>query len=81
MKRRPYSSDAEEFILLHTSGKFDRFDCLKAVDLAEAQLLEDTRPLVSSIESLLTTIRIIDCSEFIPHELESALAAWERKYM
>ena len=47
MNHRPYSSDAEEFILLHTSGKFDRFDCLKAVDLAEAQLLTDTRPLVS----------------------------------
>lgn len=81
MNHRPYSSDAEEFILLHTSGKFDRFDCLKAVDLAEAQLLTDTRPLVSSIESFLTTIRVIDRSELIPPELESALVAWERKYM
>lgn len=81
MKYRLYSSDAEEFILLHASGKFDRFDCLKAVDLAESQLLSDTRPLVSSIESFLTTIRSIDRSELIPPELESALAAWERKYM
>lgn len=81
MKYRLYSSDAEEFILLHTSGKFDRFDCLKAVDLAEAQLLTDTRPLVSRIESFLTTIRDIDRLELIPPELESALAAWERKYM
>lgn len=81
MKYRLYSSDAEEFILLHTSGKFDRFDCLKAVDLAEAQLLTDTRPLVSRIESFLTTLRGIDRSELIPPELESALAAWERRYM
>lgn len=81
MKYRLYSSDAEEFILLHTSGKFDRFDCLKAVDLAEAQLLADARPLVSSIESFLTTIRSIDRSELIPPELESALETWEQKYL
>lgn len=81
MGHRLYSSDAEEFILLHTSGKFDRFDCLKAVDLAEAQLLTDTRPLVSSIKSFLTTIRGRGPSELVPPELESALEAWEQKYM
>lgn len=59
MNHRPYSSDAEEFILLHTSGKFDRFDCLKAVDLAEAQLLTDTRPLVLVIKVAFGSLFLI----------------------